>query len=62
MSSKEKQSFSWLSLLQVVLIVLKLTNLTNISWWWIFAPMIFTSFMVLVMVILLAFTVFIKKK
>lgn len=28
----------WCSLLQVILIVLKVTGLTNISWWWVFAP------------------------
>ena len=28
----------WCSLLQVILIVLKVTGLTNISWWWVFSP------------------------
>lgn len=28
----------WCNLLQVILIVLKVTGLTNISWWWVFAP------------------------
>jgi len=37
----QKQSFSWLSLLQIIMIVLKVTKLTDISWWWIFAPTIF---------------------
>lgn len=29
---------NWYNLLQIILIVLKVTGLTNISWWWVFAP------------------------
>lgn len=28
----------WCSLLQIILIILKVTGLTNISWWWVFSP------------------------
>ena len=39
-SSVGKNGIGFCGLLTIVLIVLKLTNLTDISWWWVFAPIL----------------------
>ena len=39
-NSARNGGIGFCGLLTIVLIVLKLTNLTDISWWWVFAPIL----------------------
>lgn len=47
----------WWSLLQVILIVLKVTGLTNISWWWVFAPTLISFGLCILFVLFYIFVV-----
>lgn len=52
----EKTGVSILTVIQVVFLILKLTNLINWSWWWVLAPMwmsLLFAILVIVVVVLI---------
>ena len=53
MNTNNKKGLSFTSVLVIILIVLKITNLIDWSWWWVFAPFWVQSVAILVVILVI---------